>query len=167
MLALGWVTAAQAAPPIDVSDTSWSMVGRIHYSGASSPDLTNFQIALHGDGSFSYEIADDQGQPLTFTGFWVQKKNKLTLTFDEASRSEFEDAMGLSFTAVGFRVDFEIKKWEIQGAIKGTESEPKLKFKYRFKSRYVFHGREDKRRSFGFSFSILGDGTPAAAGLAR
>jgi hypothetical protein len=135
------------------------MVGRISYSGASSPDLTRFRIALHGDGNFTYEIDNDQGEPLTFTGFWVQKKRKVTLTFDEASRSGFEAAMALNFSNVGFRVDFDIQKWEIGCAIKGTAAAPTLDFKLRFKSRYVFHGREDKKRSFGFDFKIRGSGT--------
>jgi hypothetical protein len=160
LLVLSFLTSAQAAPKpvIDVSDTSWSLVGRIRYSGASSPDLTNFRIAFAADGSFTYEIDDDQGGTLTFTGFWVQKKSKVSLVFDEVSRSMFEDAMGLNFTNVGFRVAFNIQKWQIECAIKGTEAAPTLDFKYRFKSRYVFNGRDSQKRAFGFGFTIRGTG---------
>jgi hypothetical protein len=161
LLVMSLVAEARAgsSPPFDVSNTTWSMVGRISYSGASSPDLTRFRIAFHDDGNFTYEIDNDQGEPLTFTGFWVQKKRKVTLTFDEASRSAFEADMALNFSNVGFRVDFDIQKWEITCALKGSDAAPTMDFKYRFKSRYVFNGREGKRRSFRFNFRIRGDGT--------
>lgn len=156
----GLTSVASAAPTLNVDDTSWSMVGRIHYSDASSPDLTKFTITLNADGTFAYTIVDDEGQTLTFGGFWTQKKNKLTLTFDGPSRSAFEDSMALSFSAVGFSVDFDIEKWVIYCSLRGPQEAPTMKFKYRFRSRYVFKGRGSKKRSFGFRFSILGDGTP-------
>ncbi len=162
VLVLGLLPNAHAGskPVIDVSDTSWNMVGRIHYSGATSPDLTNFRLHFLADGSFTYEIDDDQGGTLTFAGFWVQKKSKLELTFDEASRAAFEDSMALNFTNVGFRVNFDVQKWQLDCSVKGTQAAPTLDFKYRFKSRYVFNGRESKKRSFGFAFTIRGSGTP-------
>lgn len=163
LLILGLLTAAHAAPKpvIGVADTAWSLVGRLRYSGVSSPDLTSFRIALAGDGKFTYEIEDDQGQTVSYTGFWLQKKRKVTLTFDEASRRQFEDAMALDFLNVGFRVDFDIQKWQVVCAVKGTQEEPVLKFKYRFKSRYVFRGKSDVERSFGFNFTIRGVGNPS------
>lgn len=162
-LVLSLATDARAGsnPVLDVSDTRWNMVGRIHYQGATSPDLTNFRIQFLADGSFSYEIDDDQGGTVTLAGFWVQEKNRISLVFDEASRGAFEDAMSLNFTNVGFRVDFQIQKWQLECKVKGTEAAPTLDFKYRFKSRYVFNGRESKKRSFGFSFTIRGSGDPA------
>jgi hypothetical protein len=162
-LVLGLTSDARAGSSsvLDVSDTTWNMVGRIHYQGATSPDLTNFRIQFLGDGSFTYEIDDGQGGTVTLAGFWVQEKSKVSLVFDEASRGAFEDSMSLNFTNVGFRVDFQIQKWQLECKVKGTEAAPTLDFKYRFKSRYVFNGRESKKRSFGFSFTIKGSGDPA------
>lgn len=119
VLAVGILTTVHGGktPLPDVPGTTWSLVGRLRHAGTSSPDLTHCRVTLAADGSFLYEIEDDVGETVTYTGFWIQKKT-VTLTFDEESRRRFEELMTLNFLNVGFRVDLDIKKWRIKCTVK-------------------------------------------------
>ncbi len=143
-------SARSKKPPLaEVTSTAWiytgSYVTKARRTGLREHYTLEFVVDFFDDNTFTLQcLPIEPGmEDEFFSGFWEQRRNRVTLVFDQFSQQMLRDQFEADLAAdLGGPVEVFIERWEVISKLKRDRraSVIFIKFKERLKHLAIFEG---------------------------
>ena len=161
---------ARKKPPLAViQNSAWIHSGeytvRAKRTGLNDAYAIEFIVDFFADGTYTLECLPIEEEADFFSGTWSQKRNKLTLIFDQISQLILTDIFEEQFAAdpeFADDVDVFIERWEIKSKLrKDATGGVFIKFKERLRHKVFSDGISIRVKTRGKGtasfFEVIGE----------